>query len=256
MASPASGLFWLHFLYSLSSIFYTTWKSFELFWSSKLWPDLSTFALWKDKHRLNLSQRGKLFIFMAGINSLGYFMTTLYVSLNNSNYNFSLYGVFNIHTVVLSQCFKAVSPASQRQQGFLTAGSPGLSTTTTDWCLIRTAGCTVPDDVIETGMVMWCLLIVGLIKFLQFKKAASLRTASNYGAAHTRTHTSENSMIDELKESWPGVFKICSSWYTVDNIDEHQYRCIHFHSLLQIVSSKVNQICTNVPKAWQWMHHR
>lgn len=69
-----------------------------------------------------------------------------------------------------SQCFKAVSPASQCHQRFLTAGSPGPSSNETDWCLIRKTGCTVPEDITETGMLMGCLLIVALIKFREFKR--------------------------------------------------------------------------------------
>lgn len=113
---------------------------------------------------------GKQWIFRTYINSLEYFMAILYVSLINSNFFQFMGSLIFIRWYYHSQCFKAVSPASQCHQRFLTAGSPGLSTTITDWCLIRKTGCTVPEDIIETGMVMGYLLIVVLIKFLQLRR--------------------------------------------------------------------------------------
>lgn len=113
----------------------------------------------------------------------------------------SLYGVFNIHTVVLSQSvFQSSLPASQCHQKFLIAGSPGLSTTITDLCLIRKMGCTEPEDITENGVVMGCLLIVILIKFKQLKRRL-LCGPNPIMVGSTPEHTSEKHVLDEGRES-------------------------------------------------------
>lgn len=104
-------------------------------------------------------------------------------------YQFSLYGIFDIHIVVLSQSVFQSSQPYKSMSPEIFNSRESWSVYNSNWCLIRRMGRILPEDIIYgNGM------------------SFNSHTDQIHEVKKATSHTGENQMIAEPKESWHGIF--------------------------------------------------